>query len=157
MALVLWLTIMLMCIWRQGSICSMHVYAWKSKLMIRRWHQLLDCRTDLGTLFQGKMITSTTPSRNYFFIAANLELISDDSINEYLGYRRMSRPSFRERVEHLFEGGHYDPKTITCRNVEIKCDGTPCIMFSCKCMSSKSSVMHAITAIFEDTSVQLQL
>ena len=64
----------------------------------------------------------------------------------------MSRPSFRERVEHLFEGGHYDPKTITCRNVEIKCDGTPCIMFSCKCMSSKSSVMHAITAIFEDAS-----
>ena len=62
----------------------------------------------------------------------------------------MSHPSIRVRVQRLFEGGHYDPKTITCRNVETKSDGTPCIMFSYKCMSSKSSVMYAITAIFED-------
>ena len=62
----------------------------------------------------------------------------------------MSPPSIREQVERLFEGGHYDPKTITCRIAETKSDGTPCIMFSCKCMSSKSSVMYAITAIFED-------
>ena len=92
-----------------------------------------------------------TPSRNYFFIAANLKLITDDGIDEYLGDIRMNCPSIRERVGRLFEGGHYDPKTITCRNdVETKSDGTPCIMFPYKCMSSKSSVMYAITAIFED-------
>ena len=44
----------------------------------------------------------------------------------------MSRPSIREQFERFFEGGHYNPKTNTCRNVEIKCDGTPCIMFLCK-------------------------
>lgn len=62
----------------------------------------------------------------------------------------MSRPSIRVRVRNLFRGGHYDPKTIECRNVETKSDGTPCIMLMCKCLSSKSSVMHQVTAVFED-------
>ena len=30
-----------------------------------------------------------TPIRNYFFIAANLKLIADDSIEKYLGYMRI--------------------------------------------------------------------
>ena len=92
-----------------------------------------------------------TPNNDYFSIVAKLKPVTDDDIDEYLGDMRMCRTSIRVRVKLLFEGGHYDPKTIKCRNVEAKIDGTPCIMISCKCMSSKSSVMHSIAAIFEDT------
>ena len=90
------------------------------------------------------------PNEDYFSVASKLLPITDDSVDEYLGPTRMSRPSIRVRVGNLFRGGHYDPKTIKCRNVETKSDGTPCIMLMCKCLSSKSSVMHQVTAVFED-------
>jgi hypothetical protein len=90
------------------------------------------------------------PNRDYFYVASNLQLFDDSAIDKHLGPVRMSRPSIRVCVKNLFLGGHYDPRTITCRNVEAKDDGAPCVVMSCKCMSSKSSVLHTVYAVFED-------
>lgn len=89
-------------------------------------------------------------NRDYFSVASNQEFITDFAIDRYLGESRKSRPSIRQRVKNLFEGGHYDPKSIECRNVESKVDGSPCMLIRGKCLSSKSSVMHTVYAVFED-------
>jgi hypothetical protein len=91
-----------------------------------------------------------TWNRDYFSITAKVQFITDDARDIYLGETRKSRPSIRQRVANLFNGGHYDPKTMDCRNVETLTDGTPCVLIRCKCLSSKSSVLHTTYAVFED-------
>lgn len=89
-------------------------------------------------------------NHEYFSIANKMEIITDDMIDELLGEKRHCRPSIRHRVDKLFSGGFYDPKSIKCRNVESKEDGTECILICCQCLSSKTSVIHTIYAVFED-------
>lgn len=89
-------------------------------------------------------------SRNYSELAMKLKGICDDYIDNLLGEKRKDRPSIRKRVQLLVNGGFYDPKTIKCRNVESKADGTKCVLLCCDCLSSKTSVVHTVYAVFED-------
>ncbi len=79
-----------------------------------------------------------------------LEGITDDVIDRYLGEKRRSRPSIRNRVKKLIDGGFYDIKSIKSRKMEKKVDGTPCILLCINCLSSKTSVMHTVYSVFED-------
>lgn len=89
-------------------------------------------------------------SRNYLSVAKRLQQITDDVIDLHLGERRASRPSIRSRVKRLVGGGHYNPQSIKCRNTESKEDGTKTILMCCECLSSKTSVVHTVYAVFED-------
>ena len=61
----------------------------------------------------------------------------------------MSRPSIRHRVMNLYRCGHFHPKSIQCRNVESS-NGMNCVLVVCECLSSKTSVVHKVYAVFED-------
>lgn len=66
---------------------------------------------------------------------------------------RANRPSLHERVKKLVESGNYNIKSISCRNVESTDEGslgTKCILFRFDCLSSRTSVIHQVYAVFED-------
>ena len=88
--------------------------------------------------------------RDYLEVLKRVEKVNDDMIDRHLGDRRHSRPSIRKRVQVLVTGGHFEPKTIKCRNVESSADGSPHILVTCDCLSSTTSVMHTLYAVFED-------
>ena len=90
-----------------------------------------------------------TWNRQYLSVVKTMQPITDSVVDGYLG-KRACRPSIRKRVKKLFCGGHYNPKSITCRNVSSKEDGTKYKMFCCECLSSKKSVVHHLYAVFED-------
>ena len=80
----------------------------------------------------------------------SFEPITDDVIDRHLGDQRLSRPSIRNRVKKLFDGGFYEIKSIKTRKMESKENGVPCILVCVNCLSSKTSVMHTVYAVFED-------
>ena len=87
---------------------------------------------------------------DYVAEAKRCELVTDDVIDRLLGEKRRSRPSIRERVKKLIIGGFYEIQSIKLRKMEIKDNGAPCILFCVNCLSSKTSVMHTVYAVFED-------
>ena len=91
-----------------------------------------------------------TWNHRYLDVVKRLQLVTDSAVDEYLGKKRACRPSIRRRVKRLFNGGHYNPKSIICRNVSSKEDGTNCKMLCCECLSSKTGVVHHLYAVFED-------
>ena len=88
-------------------------------------------------------------NHDYYRIACDLESITDDVIDRHLGAERSGRPSIRRRVQKLIDSGNYHCKSIKCRNVECKSEGTPCIMIYCECLSSKTNTLHTIYAVFD--------
>ena len=62
-------------------------------------------------------------NRNYCDLAKKLKPIDYDVVDGLLGEKRVDRPAIRKRVQRLFNGGFYDPKSIKCKNVESKADG----------------------------------
>ena len=80
----------------------------------------------------------------------SFERITDDAIDRHLGAQRQMRPSIRNRVKKLIEGGFYEAKSIKLRRMEAKEDGMPCVLACINCLSSKTSVMHTVYAVFED-------
>ena len=86
----------------------------------------------------------------YVSEAKQFELVTDDVIDRLLGEQRQARPSIRERVKKLIDGGFYEIKSIKLRKMEVKDNGAPCILICINCLSSKTSVMHTVYAVFED-------
>ena len=58
----------------------------------------------------------------------SFERITDDAIDRHLGAQRQMRPSIRNRVKKLIEGGFYEAKSIKLRRMEAKEDGMPCVL-----------------------------
>jgi len=81
---------------------------------------------------------------------SKLERITDDVIDGHLGKVRSCRPSIRQRISNLLRSGYYDLTSIKCRNVLSKNECEDCILICCDCLSSKSSLMHTVYAVFED-------
>ena len=82
--------------------------------------------------------------------AFKLEKITDDVIDGHLGKQRSCHPSIRQRISNLLRSGHYDLTSIKCRNVLSKNDCEDCILICCDCLSSKSSSINTVYALFED-------
>ena len=91
-----------------------------------------------------------SPSPKYVEILKSMERISNEVIDRNLGAEREGRPSIRRRVAKLIKSGNYNPKSIRCRNVACRETGVPCILFTVECLSSKTSVIHTVYAVFED-------
>ena len=89
---------------------------------------------------------------DYLEVLKRVEKVNEDIIDRHLGKRRQSRPSIRQRVQVLVTGGHLEPKTIKYRNVASSADGSPHILITCDCLSSTTSVMHTLHAVFEEKS-----
>ena len=82
--------------------------------------------------------------------ASKLELITNDVIDGHQGKPRSWCPSIRQRISNLLRSGHYDLTSIKCSNVLSKNNCEDWILISCDWLSSKSSSMHTVYAIFED-------
>jgi len=90
-----------------------------------------------------------TPSQKYVALMKKFELISDDVIDRELG-NRQGKPCIRSRVKKLINSGNFHASSIRCRNVQCKETSIPCILCTIECLSSKTSVIHTIYAVFED-------
>ena len=73
-----------------------------------------------------------TWNHHYLSVVETMQTITDSVLDEHLGKKRACRPSIRRRIKRLFCGGHYNPKSITCRNVVSKEDEIKCKMFCCE-------------------------
>ena len=78
------------------------------------------------------------------------EPISDAVVDGLLGEKRRVCPSIRCWVKLLVTGGFYKPKSIKWKKDDSTKDGTPCVLFCINCLSSKTSVLHTVYAVFKD-------